>query len=83
MGSLTESTLDNAKNRGAANTRRPRRNEGEAGTGRSGEGSRASEGHVGRDEPEGGEGNDELETKDVRRAMAEAIKDVERSEEET
>ena len=82
MGSLTESTLVNAKNMGAANKRRPRRNEGE-GTERSGEGSRAREGQEGRDEPEGGEENNESETEDVRRAMAEVIRDMERSEEET
>jgi len=58
LGPLTEYTQANAKNRGASNMRRPRRNEGE-GTGRSGEGSRAREGQEGRDDPRGGEGNDD------------------------
>ena len=82
MGPLTESTLANAKNRGAANMRSPRRNEGE-GTGRSGGGSRAREGQEGREDPGGGEGNDDSKTEDVRRAMAEAIRDMEWNEEET
>jgi len=50
---------------------------------RSGDGSRAREREEGRDEPEGGEGNDELETEDVKRAMVKAIRDMGRSEEET
>ena len=82
LGPLTEATPANAKNKGAPNKRRPRRIEGEE-TGRIGEGSRAREGHEGREKHGGGEGNEDSETEEVRRAMAEAIMDMERNEEET
>jgi hypothetical protein len=82
LGPLTEATPASAKKRGATNERRPRRNEGEE-TGRNGEGSRAGEGQEGREEQGGGEGNEDSETEEVRRAMAEAIRDMERNEEET
>jgi hypothetical protein len=82
LGPLTEATPANEKNRGVANMRRPRRDEGEE-TGRNGEGSRACEGQEGREEQGGRERSEDSETEEVRRAMAEAIKEMERDEEET
>jgi hypothetical protein len=82
MGPLAEATPVNAKNRGAANRRRRKRDEGRD-TRRNEEGSRAREGQEDREEQGSGEENKASETEELRRVMAEAIGEMEREEEET
>ena len=82
MGPLAEATPANAKNRGAANMRRRRRDEGRE-TGRNEEGSRAREGQEVREEQGSREENEASETEELRRVMSEAIGEMERKEEDT
>ena len=82
LGPLAEATTANAKNRGAPNKRRRIRDEGRE-TERSAEGSRAREGHEGREEEGTREENEASQTEELRSAMEEAIREMEREEGET
>ena len=79
---MAEPTPANVKNRGVANIRRRRRDEGRE-TGRNGEESREREKEEGYGEQGGRGENEAVETQEVREAMAEAIREIEREEEET
>ena len=80
MGPLAEPTPTNAKNKGAADMRR-RTGHGRD-TGLSEGGGNAHEEQVDEDRQDKGEGNEESETREVRRAMAEAISEMEREEDD-
>ncbi len=82
MGPLAEPTPADAKNKGAADRRIYRRDEGRY-TGRREERSSAREGHEGTDEQGRRRENERSKTKQTRRAMAEAIWEIEREEEES
>jgi len=82
LGPLAEPTPSNAKNKGAADRRRRRREHGRD-TGTSEGGDNAHEGHEENDSQGRGEGSDESETEEVRRAMSETIWEMEREDEET
>jgi hypothetical protein len=82
LGPLAEPTPANAKNKGEAN-RRSRRRDEQRETGRSGEESREREEQEGYDEQGGRVDNEAMETQEAREAMAEAIREMEREEEET
>jgi hypothetical protein len=81
LGPLAEATPANAKNRGASNKRRRRREEGRE-TERKWEGSRAREEQEGREEQGSREENEATETEELRRAMTEVIGEMEREEEQ-
>ncbi len=82
LGPLAEPTPADKKNRGAADRRRGRRDGGREARKRE-EVSNARERQNGNDEQERREEDEDSEMEDMRRAMAKAIREIEREEEET